>query len=511
MPHGPCSARALLLAALPLLTAACVHGAGSDGPDIPALTARNTPTDPQAIAAWATQHAPERLRDMNRPENEALPQVEHLETYTFGEPSPQNPQGQRVLRYRLQNGLEILLLEDHAVTTFAYQTWLRVGSRHERPGTTGIAHLFEHLLFKETRNMEEGEFDRIMEAHGAETNAATWVDWTMYREDLPAPHIDLAIRLEADRMEHMVLSAEQLDSEREVVKNERRYRVDNDPEGAMFELLYATAFTQHPYHWPTIGWMKDIEAITLDDCLAFYKTYYAPNNALLVIVGDIDPASTLAAINAAYGHMKPQPLPKETIQPEPTQDAERRRLLTMPLSSPKLLIGYTAPALNDPDHAAVEVAHQLLFGGKSGILYKRLVTDLEWVTDASAWVSEFTWPGLYEIILTLKTDADVDQTEAVVTAELQRLADAPLPPEALERARNQLEAQFLRNMQSVGERAYGLGHYAITAGDFKTLFHLTDRYRSVTPKDIQRVARTWLAPQRRTVILALPRPAGALP
>ncbi len=494
-----------LVVAAGLLASACAHG-GADAPDIPALTARNTPTDPQRIAAWAKDHTPERLSLMNRPESAPVHPVEHLETHTFGPPSPQNPQGQRVLRYRLHNGLEVLILEDHTAPTFAYQTWFRVGSRHERLGSTGIAHLFEHLMFKETQNMKEGEFDRIMEAHGAETNAATWVDWTMYREDLPAPHLDLAVRLEADRMEHMVLTQEQLDSEREVVKNERRYRVDNDPEGAMFELLYATAFTRHPYGWPTIGWMKDIEAITLDQCLAFYRTYYAPNNATLVLVGDVDPAEALASINAAYGPMQPQPLPPEDLPPEPAPEAERRRLLTMPLSSPKLLIGYTAPALNDPDHAAVEVAHQLLFGGKSGRLYKRLVTDLEWVTDATAWVTEFTYPGLYELLLTLKPGTDTAAVEAAVTEELERLAAGDIAPEELERAHNQLEAAFLRNMQSVGERAYGLGHYATTAGDFKLLFHLTERTRAVTAQDIQRAARAWLTPQRRTVILALPSP-----
>ena len=186
-------------------------------------------------------------------------------------------------RHRLDNGLVVLLLPDPSAPVVSVQTWYRVGSRHERPGRTGIAHLFEHLMFNQTEHLAAGEFDRQMELAGGETNAATWVDWTCYRDSLPAGGLELALRLEADRMRHLTLTDAQVDSEREVVANERRYRVDDDVEGFLAEELWRRAFTTHPYHWPTIGWMADIAAITTEDARAFYRAYYAPGNATLVL------------------------------------------------------------------------------------------------------------------------------------------------------------------------------------------------------------------------------------
>ncbi len=497
---------ALLTAAALALGACATPGGAGGGEGGAAIDPPKVSVDlaPEAIAARAEARTLTLLKAMNRPAHEG--EIAFVESIELGEPTALNPQGLRVQRYQLSNGLRVLIWEDHTAPVFAYQTWISVGSRHESLGKTGIAHLFEHLMFKETRNTPAGEFDRLMESKGAQTNAATWLDWTMYREELPAGNLELAVRLEADRLEHMILSAEQLESEREVVKNERRYRVDNDPEGTMFELLYATAFTRHPYSWPTIGWMKDIEAITLEDCLAFYATNYAPNNATLVVVGDVDTEEALALVNAHYGHMKPSTLKPEWMEPEPTQVAERRRLLTMPLSSPKLLLGYHIPGLTDPDHAAVQVLHKILFGGESGRLYRRLVVETELASDASAWVSEFTYPGLYEILITLKEKGDPDRVEGVVAEELDKLTRDPVTAQELEKAKNQLEAHFLRNIQSVGDRAYGLGHYAITGGDPRLLFEVTEHTRAVSAEDVLRVAGRYLTPKNRTVVTALPRP-----
>ena len=197
--------------------------------------------------------------------------------------------------YRLDNGLKVILLRDPAAPVFAYQTWFAVGSRHEREGKTGIAHLFEHLMFNETESLPPGEFDRKLEAAGGETNAATWVDWTYYRDNLPQGGAGAGgARSRPIAWRTWCWATTQVESEREVVANERRYRVDDDVDGFLNEELYKLAFTTHPYHWPTIGWMEDIEAITIDDCRTFYRTYYAPNNATLVIVGDIDEARTLS-------------------------------------------------------------------------------------------------------------------------------------------------------------------------------------------------------------------------
>jgi len=427
-----------------------------------------------------------------------------------------------VERYRLSNGLKVIVLEDHASPVFAYQTWFSVGSRNEREGTTGIAHLFEHLLFKESENVGDGVFDRILELNGGDVNAATWLDWTYYRENLPTgpptlpsevpklldprpeDRLELVVRLEADRMAHMILNEQQLEAEREVVKNERRYRVDNDPEGKMFEELYSTAYSKHSYRWPTIGWMRDIAAISLSDCVAFYKTYYSPNNATVIVVGDVSTERLLTLLRTWYGGLKRQQVPPFDGPEEPAQTAERTAQVSMPLSAPKLLVGYHIPAQSHPDHPAVEVANELLFEGRSSRAYRKLVAQDEVASDLSGWVAPFSDPGLVEVFIHLRRGRTLEQAEAPLFAEIERLRSELVSATELEKAKNRLEAAFLRELQSVGGKAQSLGHFETTGGDFGALFSQVDRYRSVTPEDVRRVAKVYLAPTNRTVVRALP-------
>src|SRR4051812_7069642 len=243
-----------------------------------------------------------------------------------------------VQRFRLGNGLRLLVLVDTSAPVLSYYTWFRVGSRHERPGKTGLAHLFEHLMFNETEGLKAGEFDRKLEENGAESNAATWLDWTYYYESLPKDRFPLAVKLESERMARLVLRDPQVASEKDVVANERRMRVDDDVEGTANEILYKTAFTKHPYHWPTIGWMKDIEGFTPDDCADFYKTYYAPNNATVVVVGDVTEKDVLTRIRDAYGEIPPSEIPEEDTQPEPPQLEPRLITFNKPTPSEKLLV-----------------------------------------------------------------------------------------------------------------------------------------------------------------------------
>mgnify|MGYP006383810249 CR=1 FL=1 len=241
-------------------------------------------------------------------------QIRHLGTTAFGP-------ALSVERFRFGNGLELLLCEDHSAPVVAYHTWYRVGSRHERPGKTGLAHLFEHLMFNETERLGPGEFDRKLEEAGAESNAATWLDWTQYNIAVPKQQLPLVVTLEAERMSRLLLKDPQVTSEKEVVANERRYRVEDDVEGAVSETLWSTAFQSHAYQWPTIGWMADIEAFTTEDCQDFYRTYYAPNNASIVVVGDVTEAALLAKVQKAYGHLAPSTMPLEDVRPEPPQTA----------------------------------------------------------------------------------------------------------------------------------------------------------------------------------------------
>jgi zinc protease len=412
----------------------------------------------------------------------------------------------QIRQFRLGNGLGITVWEERAAPVFSYHTWFGVGSRHERPGKTGIAHLFEHLMFKATRTLGDGEFDRVMESHGAQTNAATWVDWTYYREKLPAGNLELVAKLEADRMVHLVLNPTQLESEREVVINERLLRVDNDPDGKIYEELYRLAFQVHPYGWPTIGWMADIKALTLADCMAFYKTFYAPNNAHVVVVGDIETDAVLKLVQQYYGHLEAQELPKEERLPEPPQTAERKHELRLPVASERGLMGWHAPAASDPDHVAMEVLDEALTGGESSRLHRRLVLELELASDVGGWVPAWNQPGLYELSISMRPGIALDTVMPETDRILAEVRDTPLGEREITKAKNSLEADFLRRMGDTESRARGLGNALVTVGQVDWYLHYLDDLRKVTAADVQRVARQVLVPTNRTIVHA--RPTG---
>jgi len=414
----------------------------------------------------------------------------------------------RVERFALGNGLVVIVWEDHSAPVFAYQTWLRVGSRHEERGRTGMAHLFEHMMFKATKHHPEGEFDTLMEAHGAQTNAATWVDWTYYREKLPAGNLELVCELEADRLQHLILNEAQLESEREVVKNERLMRVDNDPEGKLNEELCALAFETHGYGWPTIGWMEDIEAISLEDCLRFYGTYYSPNNAVIVVVGAVETRTVLATIQRHYGAIPPREIPPERVVVEPPITAERRRVLRLPLSAPKVTWAFHAPAAGDPRYATAEVLSEVLAGGESSRLYKTLVTDLELASEVGGWVASWAQPGLLEVGVTLHADSAIADVERVLEAELERLRREPITERELHKAIHSLEAGNLRGAGDTGTRARRLGHAEATVGDYRAYWHHQAALRRVRPDDVRALAAEVLRPDGRVVVIGEPAEAA---
>jgi zinc protease len=418
--------------------------------------------------------------------------------------------GARPVRHlRLDNGLQLLLYRDPAAPIIAYQTWFAVGSRHEREGTTGIAHLFEHLMFNQTESHPPGEFDRILESVGGETNAATWVDWTFYRDSLPRAELPLAVELEADRMAHLVLGDEQVESEREVVANERRYRVEDDVDGFLGEELYKLAFTQHPYHWPTIGWMRDIHAITISDCRAFYRTYYAPNNATIVLVGDFEEQQALDLIAERYGKIPSQPIPPEGCAPEPEQTGERRASWPKPVAADKLRVGYKSPPLGHPDYIALEVLSEILFGGNSSRLYKKLIAETEIAASVSASLAPFRDPGLYEIAVGMQRGHHAGAALGHLDDELARLdSDGRLRAGELDTARARLETRFWRELRPQAGKAEALGHYHVTTGDYRRLFWVADAYRGVREEDVIAAARKYLRKGARTVISATPSGDG---
>lgn len=423
--------------------------------------------------------------------------VQKLSDYRYG--------SALIEEFRLGNGLKVLIWEDKAAPVIAYQTWFRVGSRHEKTGKTGMAHLFEHLMFKATTSRPEGQFDKLMEAQGAQTNAATWVDWTYYHEKLPKGNLALAVELEADRMENLALESGPLESERDVVKNERLGRVDNDPDGKMYEILYRAAFESHPYGCPTIGWMEDIEAITLEDCLAFYKSYYAPNNAVVSVVGDVETQEVLSLIQAHYGHMSSQPISTHPIPTEPPQKEERRLEIKQPIESEKLILAYHVPSVRHADHPALCVLNEILTDGESSPIFQALVQELEVATDTWGWVASFHDPGLWELGVSLLPGKHASEAEAALDQVIARIARDGVTKRALQKAKNGMESGTLRMMAGTSPRARGLGEAAVIQGRWQCFFEESELLQNVTAEDVMRVLGTYLRPDNRTVLHALPK------
>lgn len=416
---------------------------------------------------------------------------------------------QRIEKRVLANGLGVILVPDRSAPVVSYQTWYRVGSRHETPGKTGIAHLFEHLMFNQTAHLAAGEFDRLMEAAGGDTNAATWVDWTFYRDSLPAARLELAVRLEADRMQHLTLTDAQVESEREVVANERRFRVDDDVEGFLAEELFRLAFTRHPYHWPTIGWMRDIMAITAEDARAFYRTFYAPNNATILLVGDFDRDAALALIRRHYEAIPPQPIPPPPAVVEPPQTEERRAVYDKPVSTERALWAWRSPPQGHPDWLPLQLAHELLLGGLSSRLHRRLVVEGEIASTLSGMVAPFSDPGLFEIYASMQRGRTAAEAEAIIDEEIWRLCREPPSRAELDKVVNRFDTDFWAELETADGKAEALGHYETVLGDWRRLFELARRVPAVVPEDVHRAAVTYLVPGARTVVAA--RPSGEAP
>jgi zinc protease len=409
-----------------------------------------------------------------------------------------------VHRFRLGNGLRLLLLVDRSAPVVSYFTWFRVGSRHEKPGKTGLAHLFEHLMFNESEGLKAGEFDRKLEENGAESNAATWLDWTYYYESLPKDRFALAVKLESTRMAKLVLREPQVVSEKEVVANERRMRVDDDVEGIANEVLYKTAFTKHPYHWPTIGWMKDIEGFTPEDCVAFYKTYYAPNNATIVVAGDVKEKDVLEKIRDGYGAIPSATLPEEDTTPEPPQQEPREAVLRKPTSSEKVLLGFHGPALGDADHPSLAILNEILFGGRASRMHRTLVTEKELCTEVRGWVSTFRDPGLYEMYFTARPGVSGDAVLAEVRALLAKTKEELVGQDELARAQARLELGLLQSLETAAGKAEHIGFYDTVLGDPAAAFRRLEAYRRATAGEVRTAARRHLIDHAVTTIRVHP-------
>ena len=408
-------------------------------------------------------------------------------------------------RLRLPNGLTIIIAPDQRAPIFAYQTWFRVGSRNEDPERTGLAHLFEHLMFKGTRKHASGTFDKEMERRGAQTNAATWVDWTYYTEALAARDDNLAtvVDFESDRMTQLLLDEGTFRSELEVVKNERRMSVEDSVGGILSEQLMALAFEEHPYRWPTIGSMAHLESASIADLERFYRQHYCPSNATVVIAGDVALQPTLELLARGYGKL---PAGAATARPrpaEPVQKAAREVTFQRPIMAPQMVVGYRAACQSDPHFAALEMLAEILVSGDTGRLYQRLVVQEQIATDISGHVYPFAEPGLFEFHMALRPDADPQVALDMLQAELEACA-ADVCIEELDKARNSLELGVLESLKDVEGRAEALGHFETNERDFGLAFRQTEVFAQQSLDALQQACRQTFLEDARNTVIALP-------
>lgn len=410
----------------------------------------------------------------------------------------------KVVEAELDNGLRIRLIPSDAVPTCSLFTYFRVGSRNERPGITGISHLFEHMMFNGSKKYGPGAFDRVLESNGGTSNAYTSNDLTVYYEDFMAEALETVLDLESDRMRSLRITPRMLESERQVVMEERRLRVDNEIAGLMDEELSALVYKAHPYRWPVIGWMKDIESISRANCQEYFETYYAPSNAILYLSGDFEPRRALKLIRGYYrdiGRGRPAPA---VVDAEPEQRGERRAEVHHPAQNPSLLFGWKGPMATDPATLALDVLQYSLSVGQSSRLVRSLVYDKELAVSAAV---DWAWridPATFVVALELKPGADPRVAEAALSDELARVLEHGLTARELQKARNNLAAHLLRELSTNNGRASALGTYEAMLGSWQAGLALAARYETITASEVMAAARKYLGPSRRSVVTLVP-------
>ncbi|MBA0914632.1 MAG: insulinase family protein [Nitrospira sp.] len=407
----------------------------------------------------------------------------------------------------LSNGMKVLLVEAPKAPVVTVQVWYKVGSRNEVMGRAGLSHMLEHMMFKGTVKYPKGTFSRLIRKNGGIDNAFTSQDFTAYFENLAADRVELALEMEADRMQGLVLDMKELTTEREVVKEERRLRTEDDPQGALVEALFAQAYLSHPYHWPVIGWFNDLDAMTLDDLQQHYDTYYSPNNATLIVVGDIKADSLLPAIKQLFEPIPRGPEPRPIATMEPEQKGERRFLLKRDAQVAFVMMGYRVPNFSSEDSYALDILDSILSHGKSSRLYQSLVYEQK---SALAVGAEYSLlqsdPGLFYFYALVSPNQKPELVEKSLNREIKRL-QTDLPTELeLQRAKNQVEASHIFEQDSNFRRAMLLGQAESVGAGWQKIDQFVERIRAVTAKDIQRVARQYLTEDNRTVGTLIPVP-----
>ena len=409
-------------------------------------------------------------------------------------------------QYTLPNGLRVVLSEDHAAPTVSLCVTYDVGSRNELPGHTGFAHLFEHMMFQGSQNVGKGEHLILVRVNGGDVNGTTSDDATNYYERVPANQLDMALFLESDRMRALRITQANLDNQRNTVQEERRLRMDNQPYGKTGEVLEDLAYDNFAYKHSTIGSMADLNAASLDDVAKFFKTYYAPNNAVLALVGDFKSADALAKIKKYFEDIPQQPAPPSVDMAEPAQTAERRTSIEDSFARlPRLDIVYKTVPANTPDFFALDMLGDILFSGPSSRLYQKLVKEKSIALQVAGGVDLRRGPALFQAFALLKPGQDTGEVEKAIYEEFERVKAEGVTTAEMQKILIQDRLQLAESQTSTMSRARTLGQYAVYFHDPDLINTILAKYSEITPADLQRVAKQYLGATQRTVIVTNPK------
>ncbi len=409
-----------------------------------------------------------------------------------------------VKEYALENGLKVLIVEDHKAPTATFQIWYRVGSVNEKTGKTGLSHLLEHMMFKGTSKYGPKTFSQTIQRAGGTDNAFTTREYTGYFELLASDRIGLPIEMEADRMKNLALTPASVMSELAVVMEERRMRYEDDPQNLVHEEVLAAAFKNHPYRWPVIGWMSDLKTLDPEDLIAHYKTYYAPNNAVAIVVGDVDPADVLSKIRESFGKVPRAPAIKEARAGEDAQYGEKRVHVKKEAELPYVLSAFKVPSIGEEDAFALDVLAGILSGGKSSRLYNSLVYEKQLAL--SAWASYegmYREPFLFYAGATASRGKKMEELEKALLDELEKIKKAAPSAREVQKAKNQIEASFIMEQDSMYMQARTIGTFEMIGG-WKLIDKYLEGVRKVTPEDVRHVAEKYLVSDRKTTGILIP-------
>ncbi len=411
----------------------------------------------------------------------------------------------RTRETKLDNGLTILTLQDRTTPVVSFQLWVRVGSRDEER-VTGLAHLFEHMMFKGSKNIPPEQHARIIQARGGRSNAYTTNDVTVYVTDVTSEVLPLVIALEAERIANLDISDDTLTREREVVLEERRMRTDDRPSGLAREALYALTYQAHPYRRPVIGWRSDIENVTVEDCREFFGRYYVPNNMVIVVVGNFDEEAALAQIRDSFGRLPSGPEILRSSTREPPQRGVRRAEIHFDLRGPLLAAAWHAPPSGHADSEALDVVSEILSGGRSSRVYRRLIYDEQIALAAQGVYSELADSGIFVAYASVRPGASVDRTEELLLQEIARLRDEPVTAAELAKAKRRLEVSMVHQLVSNKALANRIGYDVTVLGGIRPLEDRLASIEAVTIEDVRRVAQTYLEDDGRSIVHVIPPP-----